>query len=124
MSERDLVISGRPEGANPESVSRHTDTDSGIRPMAGPGMTSNKSPMNWKWNKEWRYPEALQPALEAAAAGVDVLGVPCATTTLATQRIQVLVSKKVQLPSRGGRHGAALGAWHRVAHHGFRQDGQ
>lgn len=29
MSERNLVIPGRPEGANPESGSRRTDTDSG-----------------------------------------------------------------------------------------------
>jgi len=39
-SESGLVIPERREGANPESVSRHTNTDSGVRSAADPGITT------------------------------------------------------------------------------------
>ncbi|WIG56349.1 MAG: hypothetical protein OJF61_002137 [Rhodanobacteraceae bacterium] len=37
------VIPGHPEGVNPESVATFTETDSGLRPAAGPGMTRRSS---------------------------------------------------------------------------------
>jgi hypothetical protein len=38
--QKPFVIPGHPEGANPESVSRPTKTDSGFRTACGPGMTT------------------------------------------------------------------------------------
>lgn len=53
-------------------------------------------------------PETLQPALEAAVVGVDVLDVPRAKTTFAAQRVQTMVFK-TRMASCRCQHGAATG---------------